>query len=243
MIDLYYDLTPNGRKIHMALEELQLPYEVTWVAVKEGEQFSEDFLRVNPNAKIPAIVDHDGPGGRPVRIFESGAILQYLAEKTGRLLPGDPVERWEAICWVTWQVANQGPAAGNAAHFTTYAPDAGVHDEYSTARFVNETKRTCEVLEALLADGREFLVGDEFSIADLACFPWTRVLKAYSVAMADYPALEAWSQRISDRPSAKSRVAERPASSGMPTGLSSEQYQRLFGVAPTSTPSPSPAPV
>lgn len=242
MIDLYYDLTPNGRKIHMALEELGLPYEVHWVAVKEGEQFTAEFQRINPNAKIPAIVDHDGPDGRPVRIFESGAILQYLASKTGRLLPEDENERWEATCWVYWQVANQGPAAGNAAHFTTYAPDAGVVDEYSTARFVNETKRTCDVLESQLADGREFLVGDDLSIADLACFPWTRVLKAYGVALADYPALAAWSQRISDRPSAKVRVAERPAGSGTPTGLSSEQYQRLFGVAPTPTPASAPAP-
>ena len=242
MIDLYYDLTPNGRKIHMALEELGLSYEVHWVAVKEGEQFREEFVRINPNAKIPAIVDHDGPGGKPVRVFESGAILQYLAEKTGRLLPEDPADRWEATCWVYWQVANQGPAAGNAAHFTTYAPDAGVEDEYSTARFVTETKRTCEVLESQLSDGREFLVGAELSIADLACFPWTRVLKAYGVPLADYPALAAWSQRISARPSAKARVAERPKTSGMPTGLSAEQYQRLFGVAPTSSSTPSPAP-
>lgn len=238
MIDLYYDLTPNGRKIHMALEELGLPYEVHWVVVNQGEQFSEDFVRVNPNAKIPAIVDRDGPGGEPIRIFESGAILQYLAEKTGSLLPEDPSQRWEVMCWLYWQVANQGPAAGNAAHFTQYAPDAGIVEPYSQERFVAETRRCCAVLNARLAEtGAPYLVGDELTIADLACFPWTRVLKAYGVQLSDYPALAAWSESISARPSAKSRVPERPEGSGPPTGLDAEQYQRLFGVALAPTPS------
>lgn len=232
MIELYYDLTPNGRKIHMALEELDLPYEVHWVAVKQGEQFTEAFQLINPNAKIPAIVDRDGPGGAPVRIFESGAILLYLAEKSGRLLPQDPVDRWEATCWVFWQVANQGPAAGNAAHFTTYAPDAGIDDEYARARFVTETRRTCEVLESHLDDGREFLVGGQLSVADLACFPWTRVLKAYGIPLDDYPRLASWSAGISARPSARAKVADRPEESGMPLGLSPERYLRIFGVEP-----------
>ncbi len=232
MIDLYYDLTPNGRKIHMALEELELPYEVHWVAVKQGEQFSDEFTRINPNSKIPAIVDRDGPDGQAVRIFESGAILHYLAEKTGRLMPKDVALRWETTCWVFWQVANQGPAAGNAAHFTTYAPDAGIDEPYARERFQAETRRCCAVLDTRLAQsGTEFLVGDELTIADIACFPWTRVLKAYGIDLAEYPALQAWSTGISTRPSAKARVAEQPEGSGMPTDLTSRQYEQLFGVA------------
>lgn len=232
MIDFYYDLTPNGRKVHMALEELGLPYEVHWVAVKQGEQFTEEFARINPNSKIPAIVDRDGPGGKPIRIFESGAILHYLAEKAGRLLPEDRADRWETSCWVYWQVANQGPAAGNAAHFITYAPDAGIDAPYARERFVAETRRCCAVLEARVTEvGTGYLVGDDLTIADLACFPWTRILKGYGISLADYPALESWSNGIAARPSAKARVAERPEGSGAPTDLTPQQYEQLFGVA------------
>ena len=231
MIVLYYDLTPNGRKIHMALEELGLDYTVQWIDVKNGEQFEPDFVRINPNAKIPAIVDDDGPGGHPVALFESGAILTYLADKTGQLLPEDPGARWEATCWLFWQVANQGPACGNAAHFCQYAPSAGVEDDYARLRFVTEAKRCCAVLDERLQESR-FLAGDDYSIADIACFPWTRVLKAYGIAIDDYPALAAWSTSISARPSARAKVTPVREDAGPPKGLSNEAYTRLFGVAP-----------
>lgn len=231
MIELYYDATPNGRKALIALEETGLPYEVRWIDVKRGDQFSSEYRAVNPNAKIPAIVDTDGPGGQPVRIFESGAILLYLAEKAGTLIPGDAIGRWDAICWTVWQVANQGPASGNASHFMQYAPAAGIDDAYAKARYVGETRRCATVLEDRLAD-RPYIVGDEFSIADIACFPWTRVMKAYEIDIRDYPNLAEWSDRISARPSARVKL-ERPAELEPPLEqLTGAEYQRLFGVDP-----------
>ncbi|MBF6071705.1 glutathione S-transferase family protein [Nocardia farcinica] len=231
MIDLYYDLTPNGRKVHLALEELGLAYTVQWIDVKKGQQFTPYFSAINPNNKIPAIVDHDGPDGHRIRLFESGAILMYLAEKTGRLLPADASERWEATCWVFWQVANQGPGAGNAAHFVQYAPAAGIIDEYATARYVTEVERCCGVLDRRLA-GREFLVGDELTVADIACFPWTRVLRGQNVDIARYPNLAAWSNRIAGRPSAKAKVPPPAHDTSPPTELDPAGFAGLFGVDP-----------
>lgn len=233
MIELYYEATPNGRKILIALEELGLPYEVHWVDLRRGDQFLPDYTIINPNSKIPAIVDTEGPGGEPISLFESGAILQYLSEKTGRLLPHDASQRWEAICWLTWQVANQGPAAGNTAHFVHYAPAAGIDDEYAKSRYLSESRRCAKVLDDRL-EGREFLAG-EFSVADIACFPWTRVLKGYGIAVQDYPNLAAWSNRISARPSARVRL-ERPATEAPNLkNLTDEEYRRLFGVSPDAT--------
>lgn len=230
MIDLFYFVSPNARKIHMALEELGLPYEVRWVDISRGDQFDPDYLRVNPNGKIPAIVDHDGPGGRPIALFESAAILLYLTEKTGRLLPADPAARWEAICWTVWQVANQGPGLGQATHFTTYAPQHGHVIEYARQRFGAEAERVYRVLEGRLA-GREYLAG-EYSIADIACFPWTRLGKGHGIDLADYPAVKAWSDRISARPSARARVEDRRGDDAKNFRYTPEQYRRLFGVDP-----------
>ncbi len=232
MIDLYYDTTPNGRKIHIALEELGLPYEVKWINVKNGEQFSPEYVRINPNSKIPAIVDHDGPDGEEIAIFESAAILLYLAEKTGLLLPTEPGPRWEVICWTIWQVANQGPASGNASHFMQYAPAAGIVDEYAQERYVGETRRCCELLNERLTSS-SYIAGGDFSIADIACFPWTRVLKAYGIALDDYPSLAEWSNRIAARDSARSKL-ERPADASQPPEvLTGAAYTKLFGVAAT----------
>lgn len=231
MIELYYEATPNGRKALVALEELDLPYEVHWVDIKRGEQFEPEYVKINPNSKIPAIVDTDGPGGRPIAIFESGAVLLYLAEKTGRLLPADPRDRWEAICWTFWQVANQGPASGQASHFVQYAPQAGVDDEYAKARYVTETRRCAQVLNDQLI-GREYIAGAEYSIADIACFPWTRVLKAYAIDISEYPQLAAWSDRVSARPAARVKI-ERPEDvPPPPENLTGEEFKQLFGVSP-----------
>lgn len=237
MIDLYYDLTPNGRKIHMLLEELGLDYTVHWVDVKAGAQFEPGFTSINPNAKIPAIIDRDGPDGRAIAVFESGAIMMYLAEKTGRLMPSDPRERWEATCWVFWQVANQGPASGNAAHFVQYAPSAGIIDEYATSRYVSETERCCRVLDERLT-GREYLVGDQLSIADIICFPWTRVLRGHDVDITQFPRLEEWSARLAARPSAKAKVENPSHHVGPPKDLSPSDYAALFGVDPTASSAP-----
>ena len=238
MIDLFYFVSPNARKVHMALEELGLPYEIRWVDITRGDQFDPDFVRVNPNCKIPAIVDHDGPGGAPIALFESGAILLYLAEKTGRLLPADPVARWEATCWVFWQVANQGPMSGQAAHFSTYAPNAGLEDSYARTRYVTEVARCYQVLQNRLAD-REYLAGPDggaFSVADIACFPWTRLGKGHGITLADYPAVEAWSERIAARPSAQAKVEDRRDENVKNFQYTPEQWATLFRVPVTPQP-------
>ena len=231
MIELFTFVSPNGRKIHMALEELGLPYEVRWVDITRGDQFEPGFLRVNPNGKIPAIVDHDGPGGAPVTLFESAAILLYLAEKTGALLPVDPVGRWEAICWTVWQVANQGPGLGQATHFLQYAPDGGHVDPYAQDRFRAEAGRVYRVLDDRLA-GREYLVGDEFSIADIACFPWTRLARHHGVTVTDHPHVAAWSDRIAARPSAKAKIEDRRDEATRRFEYTAEQRAVLFPTAP-----------
>lgn len=226
MIDLYYYTSPNVRKVLMALEELGLPYEVKWTDITAGAQFDPQYLTINPNGKVPAIVDHDGPGGRSVPVFESGAILLYLAEKTARLLPADPHRRWEAICWTIWQVANHGPQAGQAAHFVSHAPKHGIDDAYATARYVGEAKRLYGVLDARLAQ-EEYLAG-EFSIADIACFPWARVAAGHGVEVADFPHVAAWMSRVSGRPSAKVRISDPRETTARRNEYTSGQFQTLF---------------
>lgn len=230
MIDLYYYTSPNARKILMALEELALPYDLVWVDITRGDQHAADYRAVNPNSKVPAIVDHDGPGGRPLRVFESGAILMYLAEKTGRLLPHDPGERWEAAAWVFWQVANQGPMAGQAAHFVNYAVDLGVEDDYAKTRYVEEVHRLYRVLDDRLR-GRDYIVGNEFSIADIACFPWTRVAAGHAVSMSDYEAVDEWSNRIAARPSAQVRPIDKRSDAERNFDYTEDQACSLFGRA------------
>lgn len=232
MIDLYYYTSPNVRKVLIALEETGLPYTIKWTDIREGDQFLDEYLRINPNAKVPAVVDHDGPGGRPLALFESGAILLYLAEKTGTLLPADPALRWDAICWVFWQAANQGPMVGQATHFIRYAPQAGVESEYARGRYTVEAQRLYRILDDRLADA-DYIVG-EFSVADIACFPWTRVAAGHGIDVKDYPNVQAWMERISSRPSAKVRIPE-PADAAAPSGqYTPEQFQRLFRPTPTS---------
>ncbi len=227
MIDFYYFTSPNARKVLIALEELELPYEITWVDIREGEQFDPEYLRINPNGKIPAIVDREGPSGRPLAVFESAAILLYLAEKTGRLLPDDPDLRWEAISWTVWQVANQGPMAGQAAHFVSHAPKMGIDDAYARGRYVGEIRRLYSVMETALT-GRDYLA-KEFSIADIACYPWTRVAAGHGVDIAsEFTAVDAWTQRIGNRPSTKVRVADPREEQAQAHTYSAKQFQTLF---------------
>jgi GSH-dependent disulfide-bond oxidoreductase len=235
VIDLYYYTSPNVRKVLIALEELGLPYEIRWTDITAGDQFSEEYLRVNPNGKVPAIVDHDGPGGRPLPLFESAAILLYLAEKTGQLLPADPGRRWAAICWTTWQVANQGPMAGQAGHFLNYARQQGITDDYATGRYVGEVKRLYGVLDTRLAQ-EEYLAG-EFSIADIACFPWTRVAGGHGVPdiPADFPHVARWMSVIGQRPSAKVRIEDPREARARTNEYTAEQFQTLFRPAAGTT--------
>ncbi len=196
MIDLYFWPTPNGHKISIALEELELPYRVVPVNIGRGEQFEPSFLAISPNNRMPAIVDHDPPGGgAPVSVFESGAILLYLAERTGRLLPADLRGRYEVIQWVMWQVAGLGPMAGQANHFRHYAPEP---IPYAIERYTNEMHRLYGVMNTRLAD-RSCLAGD-YSVADVAAWPWVAGYERQGQTLAEFPHLARWFEAIGARP-------------------------------------------
>ncbi|MGA8260609.1 MAG: glutathione S-transferase N-terminal domain-containing protein [Arenicellales bacterium] len=199
MIDFYYSPTPNGWKVGIMLEECGLEYNTILVSLSKGEQFSPEFLAVNPNGKMPAIVDHD-TGGAPVRVFESGAILLYLADKTGRFAPPEAsvvssAARRELMEWLFWQVGNQGPIAGQLSHFVNYAPKG---EDYSLKRYGNEYMRSLTVLENRLKD-RDYILG-EYSIADMISFPWAFIAKPLGVDLSEFPRVAAWRGAIKTRP-------------------------------------------
>lgn len=197
MIDLYYWTTPNGHKITMFLEEAGLPYRIIPVNIGRGEQFRPEFLRIAPNNRIPAIVDHKpADGGDPLSVFESGAILLYLAEKTGRFLPVDLRGRTMTLQWLFWQMGGLGPMAGQNHHFVQYAPQPL---PYAIDRYVRETGRLYGVLNKHLADGREFISGD-YSIADMACYPWVVPHERQRQKIEDFPHLARWFERVRTRP-------------------------------------------
>jgi len=229
MIDLFYYTSPNARKILIALEELAVPYNLVWTNISEGDQFRPEFVKISPNGKIPAIIDRNGPAGGPFPVFESGAILLYLAEKFGQLLPASPAARWEAISWLTWQVSGQGPMCGQAAHFHSHAAKHGISQPYAAERYATEARRLYGVLDTHLA-GREW-IAEEFSIADIACFPWTRVAKGHGVALEDFPNVARWSNAIAGRSSAKRRPeddADAPFKAPQ-GGYTNRQWEILFG--------------
>ena len=222
MIDLYYWPTPNGWKITIFLEEAELPYRIVPVNIGKGDQFKPEFLAISPNNRMPAIVDPDGPDGRPISIFESGAILLYLADKTGRFLPRDGRGRWSAIEWLMFQMGGVGPMFGQAGHFTRYAPE---RIPYAIDRYVNESRRLCGVLDTRLR-GRDFLA-DEYSVADIATFPWVHAI-AERIDVGETPQLVAWLERLRARPAVQRGLAvmndiRRPAE------MSDEQRSILFG--------------
>ncbi len=200
MIDLYYWPTPNGWKISIALEELGLEYNTIAVEIGAGDQFNEKFLVISPNAKMPAIVDHD-VDGEPVSVFESGAILYYLANKTGKLIPQDETGRKETLEWLHWQSANQGPMAGQLSHFVNYAPEG---QDYSRQRYLGEYERNLAVLERRLAN-RDYILGD-YSIADIIAFPWVLIAKPLSASLDDFPRVSDWRGRIKERPAVRRGV-------------------------------------
>jgi GST-like protein len=203
MIDLYFWTTPNGHKITLFLEECELPYRLIPVNIGKGEQFKADYLRISPNGKIPAIVDTEpADGGEPLPLFESGAILLYLAEKTGRFLPADPRARWEALEWLFWQMAGLGPMAGQNLHFTQFAPEPV---PYAIDRYVKETARLYGVLNQRLAD-RPFIAG-EYSIADMACYTWIVPHERQRQNLDDFPHLKRWFEAIAARPATRRAYA------------------------------------
>jgi GST-like protein len=194
-IDFYFWPTPNGQKISIALEELGLPYVIHPVNISRGDQFKPTYLEISPNNKMPAIVDPDGPGGEPVSVFESGAILQYLARKTGRLRGKGKRERLLVEQWLFWQVAGFGPMAGQAHHFRNYAPEK---IQYGIDRYTNEVSRLYGVLDKQLA-GRDYLA-DRFSIADVATYPWAMMWHRQGQDITTFPSVQAWLQRVGERP-------------------------------------------
>jgi glutathione S-transferase len=203
-IELYFWPTPNGLKISIALEEMELPYVIKAVAIGKGDQFKPEFMAISPNNRMPAIVDPEGPGGAPISVFESGAILQYLGRKTGKFYPKDERKRVEVDEWLIWQVANVGPMFGQASHFKNYAPNLVDDPEkiaYGVARYNNEVNRLLGVMERRL-DGREFLAGD-YSIADIASYPWVKIAGVFNQEMSNFPRVQAWLDRIVARPAVK----------------------------------------
>ena len=203
MIDLYYWGTPNGHKITIALEEMGLDYQIIPVNILENDQFQPDFLAISPNNKIPAIVDQHGPKGQSISIFESGAILQYLGRKTGQFYPQDEVQRIQVEQWLMWQMGGFGPMLGQNHHFSRFAPE---RIAYATERYVNETKRLYSVLDKHLI-GQDFVAG-EYSIADMAIFPWILRHEWQQINLLDYPNVEAYMQRILARSAVQRALAK-----------------------------------
>jgi GST-like protein len=222
MIDLYSWPTPNGHKIHIMLEECALPYTVHAVDIGAGDQFKPEFLKISPNNKIPAIVDGEGPDGQPISVFESGAILIYLAGKTGRFLPTDVRGKYQALEWLMWQMGGFGPMLGQAHHFRIYAPE---RIQYAYDRYTNEAKRLYAVLDKRLSQA-EYVAG-EYSIADIAIFPWSRSHANQGVDLAEYPNVQRWFDAIAARPAVQ-RGVEVLAERRKPQ-MSEQDKQALFG--------------
>src|SRR3954447_4213733 len=225
MIDLYALTSPNVQKIFIALEELGLPYKMIPVDVWKGEQYEPEFLKISPNAKIPAIVDHDGPGGKPYTVFESGAILMYLADKTGKFLPKDTAKKYDVMQWLMVQLTSVGPMFGQWTHFKMFAPKEG--NDYSAARYTSELKRLYALLEERLGKSK-FLGGDEYSIADIATFPWTRNHDAQGVKWDDNPNLKRWFESIAERPAVKAALANASAIKPTREAASEDDKDRFF---------------
>ena len=202
MIDLYTWPTPNGHKIHIMLEETGLAYNVIPINIGEGDQFTAEFLRVSPNNKMPAMVDHDGPGGEPITLAESGAMLIYLGEKTGRFYPSGARERHVVNQWLMTQMGHVGPMLGQVHHFRNYAPEKL---PYAIDRYVNEGKRLYNVLDRRL-DEAEWLGGVEYTIADMATFPWIRIHENQGIDIDDYPNVRRWVDTIAARPAVERGV-------------------------------------
>jgi GST-like protein len=226
MIDLYALTSPNVQKIYLMLEETKLPYHEHFVDVWKGEQYDPEFVKINPNSKIPAIVDHEGPGGKPYTVVESGAILMYLAEKTGKFLPTDLAKKYDALQWLMIQLTGMGPNFGQFFHFKMFAPKDR-DNSYSMARFQTEVKRLYEVLEKRLAVV-PYLGGDEYTIADIATFPWTRQHEIHGVKLQDNPNLARWFNAINARPAAQAMIAKIGAIKSNRENATDDQKDRFF---------------
>ena len=226
MIDVYSWPTPNGHKVHIMLEETGLKYRVHGVNIREGEQFKPEFLKISPNNRIPALVDHDGPGGKPISVFESGAMLLYLASKTGKLLPADLHARWRCMEWLMWQMGGLGPMMGQANHFRRYSKDK---IQYAIDRYTNEANRLTRVLDRRLGEA-PYTAGKDYSISDIAIFPWLRGAENRGVNIAEYPNVRRWFDAINARPAVQRALqvlADQSAANQAPH--SDKSWDILFG--------------
>ncbi len=223
MIEVYSWATPNGHKVHIMLEECGLPYRVKAVNIGAGDQFKPEFLAVSPNNKIPAIVDSEGPDGEPISLFESGAILVYLAAKTGRFMPADLRAKYEVLQWLMFQMGGVGPMLGQTHHFRVYAPEKF---DYAIERYTNEAKRLYGVMNKRLAKSK-YIAGAEYSIADISIFPWLRSWKNQGIEWNDYPHLKGWFDEIAGRPAVQ-RGVEVLAQERKPL-VDDEARKMLFG--------------
>jgi len=224
MIDVYSWPTPNGHKVHIMLEECALPYRVHAIDIGAGDQFAPEFLRISPNNRIPAIVDPDGPDGQPISIFESGAILLYLAGKSGRFMPHDERGRWQVMQWLMFQMGGVGPMLGQAHHFRVYAPEK---IDYGIQRYTNEARRLYGVMDRQIASSGAYIAGSDYSIADIAIFPWLRGWERQGIDWADYPALKTWFDCVAERPAVQ-RGVEVLADRRKPVRTAAEM-EVLFG--------------
>ena len=201
MIDLYYAPTPNGWKITIMLEECSIPYKIIPVNLGKGDQFKPEFLAISPNNRMPVIVDHEGPDGQKISVFESGAILLYLGEKTGKFLPTQAADRIKVLEWLFWQIGGLGPMAGQVSHFVNYAPNFPGDHSYSEKRYKNEYDRLLGVMNNILTE-REYLAG-EYSIADMASFPWVTAYKRYEVDLNKFKEVRRWFDALKNRPAVR----------------------------------------
>ena len=227
MIDVYYWPTPNGHKITIALEEMGLPYAIKPINIGKGDQFKPEFLAFSPNNRMPAIIDHDTPDGEPQSIFESGAILLYLAEKTDQFMPADARGKYKVYEWLMWQMGGFGPMLGQAHHFNFYAKQKL---PYAMDRYSTESNRLYGVLDQQLAD-HEFVAGD-YSIADMAIFPWTRTYERQGVDITDYPYVVRWRELMSTRPAVKTGYFVGKKLREDLSKLNDDEWQKLFGSNP-----------
>lgn len=225
-IEVFYWPTPNGKKVTILLEELGVPYEVTPLNIGRGDQFGERFLSINPNNRMPAIVDHaPKDGGEPVAVFESGAILLYLAEKFGRFWPQEDVRaKYDVVQWVFWQMANQGPKTGERGHFWRLGPEAG-DQAYARRRFDDEVHRLYGVLNNRLYD-RPYLAGAEYSVADIAAYPWTVAWAQQNIDLDEFRHVKRWFEELSARPAVQRGLAVTAGEPEDPATVSPEEQER-----------------
>jgi GST-like protein len=227
MIDLYYAPTPNGWKISIMLEEAEMEYKVIPVNLGAGDQFKPEFLKISPNNRMPVIVDSDGPGGEEISVFESGAILMYLGEKSGKFFPQSDKERIRVLEWLFWQIGGLGPMAGQVSHFVNYAPNFPGDHTYSEKRYKNEYDRLLGVMNMVLEE-RDFLAG-EYSIADMACFPWVTAYKRYEVDLDYFKNVRRWFDEIKSRPAVRKGMDVGKENRNFGKGISKESLKTMFG--------------